>query len=73
MLHPARGQLFATGHVDLEGIGTLNFEADQQPHTPWMYDLGSNLEVSKKLQLVLDVGADFQGGYFIVAVPTFRF
>ena len=63
----------ASGHVELENIGQLNFEVEQRPHTRWMYDLGSNLEISKKLQLVLDVGADFDGGYFIVAGPTYRF
>jgi hypothetical protein len=52
----------ATGHADLGNAGQLSFEADQRPHTRWMYDLGSNLEISKRLQLVLDVGADFDGG-----------
>jgi hypothetical protein len=59
--------------VLLENGDQLNFEVEQKPHTPWMYDLGSNLEISKKLQLVLDVGADFDGGYFLVAGPTYRF
>jgi hypothetical protein len=63
----------ATGHVELENIGQLNFEVEQRPHTRWMYDLGSNLEISRKLQLVLDIGADFDGGYFMVAGPTYRF
>jgi hypothetical protein len=63
----------AKGHTDLGNGQTFTFEADQKPHTKWMYDLGSNLEISKKLQLVLDVGADFDGGFFIVAGPTYRF
>ena len=63
----------AKGTVELDNGQTLTFEADQEPHTKWMYDLGSNLEISKKLQLVLDVGADFDGGFFIVAGPTYRF
>jgi len=63
----------AKGHVDVAGAGQLNFEVEQRPHTRWMYDLGSNLEISKKFQLVLDVGTDFDGGYFIVAGPTYRF
>ena len=63
----------AKGHVELENVGQLNFEVEQEPHTPWMYDVGANLEISKKLQLVLDAGADFDGGYFIVAGPTYRF
>jgi len=63
----------AKGHVDLGAAGQLNFEVEQKPHTPWMYDLGANLEVNKQLQLVLDIGADFDGGYLIVAGPTYRF
>jgi len=63
----------ATGHVQIENLGQLNFEVEQHPHTRWMYDVGSNLEISKSLQLVLDVGADFDGGYFIVVGPTYRF
>lgn len=63
----------ATGHTDLGSLGQLTFEADQRPHSRWMYDVGSNLEISKKLQIVLDVGADLDGGYFIVAGPTYRF
>jgi hypothetical protein len=38
-----------------------------------MYDVGSNLEIRKSLQLVLDVGTDFDGGYFVVVGPTYRF
>jgi hypothetical protein len=63
----------ATGHADLGSLGSLTFEADQRPHTRWMYDVGCNLEFSKRWQLVLDVGADFQGGYYAVAGPTLRF
>jgi hypothetical protein len=63
----------AKGHVDLGSAGQLNFEVEQKPHTPWMYDLGANLEINKSLQLVVDIGTDFDGGYLIVAGPTYRF
>jgi len=63
----------ATGHVDLENVGRLEFAADQKPHTQWMYDAGANLQFSRRLQLVLDVGFDLQGGYFAVVGPTYRF
>ena len=63
----------AKGTTVLDNGQTFTFEADQKPHTKWMYDLGSNIEISKKLQLVLDVGADFDGGYFLVVGPTYRF
>ena len=63
----------AVGHTDLPGGGRFVFEADQQPHTQWMYDVGANLEFSKKFQLVADIGADFDGGYLLVVGPTWRF
>jgi len=61
------------GHVDLEGVGRLDFEADQRPHTPWMYDIGMNLTFNPRVQLVIDFGTDLSGGYLFVVGPTYRF
>jgi hypothetical protein len=61
------------GHVDLEGVGRLDFEADQRPHTPWMYDIGMNLTFNPRVQLVIDFGSDLNGGYVFVVGPTYRF
>lgn len=63
----------AKGHVDIEGVGRLVFEADQAPHTPWIYDIGSNMQLSDRVQLFLDVGFDFEGAYVVVIGPTYRF
>jgi len=63
----------AKGHATLSNGQILNFEADQGPHTPWIYDVGTNLQFSKRLQLVIDVGGDFQGGWVFVIGPTWRF
>ena len=63
----------ATGHVDLDDGRTLKFEADQEPHTKWIYDLGTNVTLSKRWQLIFDVGADFNGGYTLILGPTWRF
>jgi hypothetical protein len=63
----------AVGHTDLPGGIRFTFEADQRPHTKWMYDVGANFEFSKKFQLVADVGFDFEGGYLLVLGPTWRF
>jgi hypothetical protein len=63
----------ATGHVDLDDGRTLKFEADQRPHTKWIYDLGTNVMLSRRWQLIFDVGADFNGGYTLVLGPTWRF
>jgi hypothetical protein len=63
----------AKGHVDIDENTTLRFEADQRPKTFWMYDVGSQIELSKRWQLVLDVGFDFDGGYVAVVAPTYRY
>jgi hypothetical protein len=63
----------AIGHTDLPDGSRFIFEADQRPHTKWMYDVGSNLEFSKRFQLVADVGFDLEGGYLLVLGPTWRF
>ena len=63
----------AKGHADLGNGETLVFEADQEPHSVWMYDVGANLEFSKRFQLVVDVGFDLDGGYLVVVGPTYRF
>ena len=63
----------AKGHVDIEGVGRLDFEADQEPHTPWIYDIGSNIMINKRVQLFVDVGFDFEGAYVFVVGPTYRF
>jgi hypothetical protein len=63
----------AKGHGTLEDSTKLTFEADQRPKTNWMYDIGANFEFSKRFQLVVDIGADFDGGYLFVIAPTYRF
>jgi hypothetical protein len=63
----------AKGHATLSNGQILSFEADQGPHTPWIYDVGANLQISKRLQLVIDVGGDLQGGWVFVIGPTWRF
>ena len=63
----------AKGHGTLENGTKFSFEADQRPKTTRMYDIGANFEVNKRFQLVIDVGADFDGGYLFVIAPTYRF
>jgi hypothetical protein len=63
----------AKGHVDLDDGRRLTFEADQQPATNWMYDIGVNYMPTPSWQLFFDAGTDFDDGYYIVAGPTYRF
>ena len=62
-----------SGTTTLDDGRSLEFEADQQPHTKWIYDLGTNVMLSKRWQLIFDFGADFNGGYTLVLGPTCRF
>ena len=63
----------AKSHVDLEGGGTLVFEADQGPLKKLMYDVGGQFELRRWFQMVADFGTDGAGGWFAVLAPTFRF
>ncbi|HEX6398107.1 MAG TPA: hypothetical protein VFZ95_11830 [Steroidobacteraceae bacterium] len=63
----------AKGHVDLDDGRRLTFEADQRPATNWMYEIGVNFMPTPHWQLFADFGSDFEGGYFAVLGPTYRF
>jgi len=63
----------AKGHADLEDGRRLVFEADQHPHTKWMYEVGVNFFPTKSWQVFADFAADFNGGYAVILGPTFRF
>lgn len=63
----------AKGHTTLPNGDRLDFEADQQPVDNWMYDIGGNFQFTPHWLLVADAGADFNGGFYVVLAPTFRF
>ncbi len=63
----------ASGHTTLSGGQRLDFEADQEPVDNWMYDIGGNFQFSPHWLLVADAGADFNGGFYVVVGPTYRF
>lgn len=63
----------AKGHTTLPNGARLDFEADQQPVDNWMYDIGGNFQFSPHWLLVVDAGADFNGGWYAVLGPTYRF
>ncbi len=63
----------AKGHTQLEDGSVFTFEADQRPHTQWMYDIGVNFMPTPHWQLFADFGTDFDGGYVAVLGPTYRF
>jgi len=64
----------ATGNVaDPDGGGTLSFEVDQGPAHPWTFGVGSAYSPTRWLDIAVDTGTDFDGGWYIAVVPVFRF
>ena len=63
----------AKGSVaDPEG-GTLSFEVDQGPLHPYTYGAGLSYGLSRRIELSVDSGTDFHGGWYAAVVPVFRF
>lgn len=58
---------------DPDGGGPLSFEVDQGPAHPWTYGLGMQYSARRWLDLAVDVGVDFHGGFYVVIVPVVRF
>jgi len=64
----------ATGTViDPDDGGTLKFEVDQGPAHPWTFGVGTAYSPTKWLDLAVDTGSDFNGGWYVAVVPVFRF
>ncbi|HEX4824149.1 MAG TPA: hypothetical protein VFV19_07530 [Candidatus Polarisedimenticolaceae bacterium] len=63
----------ATGTVADPDGGTLSFEVDQGPAHPWTFGVGAAYGVKKWLDVAIDAGGDFNGGYYVAVVPVFRF
>ena len=63
----------ATGTVPDPDGGTLSFEVDQGPAEPWTYGVGASYSARPWLELSLDAGSDFHGGWYVAVVPVFRF
>jgi hypothetical protein len=62
-----------TGTVaDPEG-GTLSFEVDQGPLHPYTYGAGFSYGLSRRVEISVDSGTDFHGGWYLALVPVFRF
>jgi hypothetical protein len=63
----------ATGTVPDPDGGTLSFEVDQGPAEPWTFGVGASYSAKPWLELSLDSGYDFNGGWYVAVVPVFRF
>ena len=64
----------AKGTVDdPDGGGPLSFEVDQGPAYPWTYGFGGQYSARRWLDVAIDVGMDFHGGWYVAIVPVVRF
>jgi hypothetical protein len=63
----------ATGTVVDSDGGTLSFEVDQGPRWRYTYGAGGQYSYNPHLELALDAGSDFHGGWYLALVPVFRF
>jgi hypothetical protein len=63
----------ATGTVADPDGGTLAFEVDQGPRYPWTFGVGTAYGAKPWLDLAVDAGSDFHGGWYVAVVPVFRF
>lgn len=59
--------------VDPDDGSTLSFEVDQGPAYPWTYGLGMQYSARPWLDLAVDAGVDFHGGFYVAVVPVVRF
>lgn len=63
----------AKGTVDDPDGGTLQFEVDQGPAYRYTYGLGSQYVMRPWLELAVDAGSDFHGGWYLALIPVFRY
>jgi hypothetical protein len=58
--------------TDSDG-GSLHFEVDQGPVYRYTYGIGAMSSLNPHLDLAIDGGSDFHGGWYLAVVPVFRF
>jgi len=63
----------ATGTVTDSDGGSLHFEVDQGPVYRYTYGIGAQSSLNPHLELAIDGGSDFHGGWYLAVVPVFRF
>jgi len=63
----------ATGTVADPDGGTLSFAVDQGPAYRYTYGVGSQYSAVPWLELAVDGGTDFHGGWYLALIPVLRF
>jgi hypothetical protein len=54
-------------------IGTVKFRVREKTKDPWSAHIGTNVEMSESLQIVLDMGSNFSGLFAVAPTLMFRF
>jgi len=63
----------AKSTVQVAGIGSVSFEADQGPDNPWNMIFGGQATFNSNIDLFLEIGTNFDDMKFIALGATFRF
>ena len=63
----------ARSTVDVPGVGTINFEADQGPLNPWNAILGGSVVLRPEWEAVAEYGFNFDDVQFLAVGVTYRF
>ena len=63
----------ASATVEVPDVGTVSFEADQGPDSPWNPSIGGSVAFSKHWEGMAEYGFNFDDVKILVAAVTYRF
>jgi len=63
----------ARSTVEVEGVGTVSFEADQGPRNPWNAAIGGSVVLSPEWETMAEYGFNFDDVQFLAVGVTYRF
>jgi len=63
----------ARSTVDVPGVGSVRFEADQGPRNPWNMTLGGSVVLSRRWETFVECGFNFDDVKIVATGLTFRF
>jgi hypothetical protein len=61
------------GNPDIPVIGTVKFSLQEGTKKPWSTHVGTHLEITKKIQFMVDMGSNFDGLFCITPAFIYRF
>jgi hypothetical protein len=61
------------GNPEIPFIGTVKFSIQEGTERPWSTHFGTHLEITKRVQFMVDTGSNFSGLFCITPVFIYRF